>query len=257
MELLMLRSRHEGELFHADRTQLEELDDPVRASRRPWFVRKLHDLRGELDRVEREGAGRSARVVRFLTRMISLDEVMLRKLRHATHLTIHHPARIQGEQVKQQWTEFLNRRFRKSAWSLVIYLVLCPLSLIAMPLPGPNLLGYWFVYRAICHLLILIGIRRAGGLTANVATRPSHWLDEPIEQMDEAVVNRVSEEYHAPHLHEFIQRHVQRSDRRRGTGPAASTGGEEGEVKPGTATGSSHAQPRTPDSTSINIAGPP
>lgn len=257
MELIMLRSRSEGDLFHADRTQLEDLDAPAHSHRRPWLIRKLRELREELDRVEREGTGRTAWFVRFLTRMISLDEAMLRKLRHATRLTIIHPVQLHEQQVKQVWTGFLTRRFRKSVWSLVIYLVLCPLSLLAMPVPGPNLLGYWFVYRAISHLLILLGLRRARRLTESMVLQPSHWLDDPIEQMDDTVVNRVAEEYHAPHLREFIHRHVERSSKRRGASPAATMDDDEKEVKLGVTSGSGAIQEPTPDSNSTNTPSPP
>ncbi|MEJ7711591.1 MAG: hypothetical protein WKF84_17425 [Pyrinomonadaceae bacterium] len=38
---------------------------------------------------------------------------------------------------------------------------MAPIPLVLAPVPGPNVIGYWFWYRAICHALALMGIRRA------------------------------------------------------------------------------------------------
>ena len=47
-----------------------------------------------------------------------------------------------------------------------------------MFVPGPNIIGYWFVYRAICHLLALLGIRRARRQEVPLDCQPSDALND-------------------------------------------------------------------------------
>jgi hypothetical protein len=48
-------------------------------------------------------------------------------------------------------------------------------------LPGPNLIGYWFAYRAIHHALVFWGIGRARRNTIPTELHPVMALDVPIE----------------------------------------------------------------------------
>ena len=53
-----------------------------------------------------------------------------------------------------------------------------PLTVLLVPVPGPNVIGFWFVYRTVCHTLALLGIHRASGPRVTTAFRPSADLDE-------------------------------------------------------------------------------
>ena len=51
-------------------------------------------------------------------------------------------------------------------------------------LPGPNVIGYWFAYRAVHHALIVWGIRRVRRGGFELELRPLAELDRPIEVDD-------------------------------------------------------------------------
>jgi hypothetical protein len=57
-------------------------------------------------------------------------------------------------------------------------LAISPLTLLLVPVPGPNVVGFWFVYRIVCHTLALLGIHRASSTRVTTAFRPSADLDE-------------------------------------------------------------------------------
>jgi hypothetical protein len=57
----------------------------------------------------------------------------------------------------------LVRDFDRHRWWLVVDLLGGAATLALMPIPGPNLLGYYFAFRIVGHLLALRGARH--GLT--------------------------------------------------------------------------------------------
>ena len=57
-------------------------------------------------------------------------------------------------------------------------LAISPFTVLLVPVPGPNVVGFWFVYRIVCHALALLGIRRASGPRVTTDFRPSADLDE-------------------------------------------------------------------------------
>jgi len=97
----------------------------------------------------------------WLQQRMHPDERLLAALRRAHLIEIYHPASLSGEAVLAEWRAYLRRRgWRHIGW-LVFDGVLAPLSVFLWVLPGPNVIGYWFAYRAVLHVLILLGIRRA------------------------------------------------------------------------------------------------
>lgn len=52
-------------------------------------------------------------------------------------------------------------------------------------MPGPNLIGYWFAYRGIHHLLVVWGIRRVRRAVIPTVLYPSTALDSLIERDDD------------------------------------------------------------------------
>ena len=58
-------------------------------------------------------------------------------------------------------------------------------SLVLWILPGPNLIGYWFAYRAIHHLLVVWGIRRVRRDVIPTELHPLTALDSLIERDDD------------------------------------------------------------------------
>jgi hypothetical protein len=143
-------------------------------------------LRGRIERAAqrlhaslRQPKGRVTRAMKqtndWLRRFVYPDEPLLSALRRARAIEVHHgpdPLAAGGE-VRDVWLGYLRgRRRRHLAWFTVDAL-LSPLSLLLTPLPGPNVIGYWFAYRAVCHLLILVGIRRALSGRVEITFHPS------------------------------------------------------------------------------------
>ena len=61
--------------------------------------------------------------------------------------------------------------------------IIAPVAIITLwILPGPNLIGYWFAYRAIHHSLVVWGIRRVQRKQIPTELYPVAALDLPIEQ---------------------------------------------------------------------------
>lgn len=146
---------------------------------RGWLERKYRRLKGEIEHSE-GGLGRQTRRLwDWLKRFTAPDEPMLRRLRRASRVRLHHPTTMAPKKAQFAWDEYLAaRRSHHLIW-LAVNLVVSPLSLLLAPIPGPNVVGYWFVYRAACHLLALFGIRRAGSRSATMELLPSASLDLP------------------------------------------------------------------------------
>ena len=65
---------------------------------------------------------------------------------------------------------------------LIVNGVIAPFSVLFAILPGPNLIGYWFAYRAIHHMLVVWGIRRVRRNKIPTELHPIAALDLPIER---------------------------------------------------------------------------
>jgi hypothetical protein len=83
-------------------------------------------------------------------------------------------------------------------------------------LPGPNVIGYWFVYRTVCHGLALIGVRRARRREVVTELESSRVLDLPIEESGPRAVDRLADSCGLKRLEVFLVRV--------GAAPASGTG---------------------------------
>jgi hypothetical protein len=109
------------------------------------------------------------------------DEAMLARLRSARRIDLHHPATRPGDEVRAIWRDYLAQQWRRHLVWMSINGVIAPFSVIFAILPGPNLIGYWFAYRAIHHLLVIWGIARVRRNRILTALLPLPALDLPIE----------------------------------------------------------------------------
>ena len=135
------------------------------------------------------------------------DETMLRRLRSACRIELHHPAGRDPEEVRGLWSRYLAQRWwRHLLWLTVNMIVAPPAVMTLWVLPGPNVIGYWFAYRAIHHALIVRGIRRArwGGLPVELRASPA--LDLPIERDGEGRAAHPAIDGPAPLLAEHVAR---------------------------------------------------
>lgn len=145
------------------------------------------------------------------------EQRLLWQLRKHDAATLVHPSNLTGEQAKAILFDLLKKEVdRHRRWLVVDGL----LTLITGPLlffvPGPNIVAYYFAFRAVGHFLSDRGARQ-GLSRVTWSTRPSEHLLElaglavlepPVR---EARINAVATELKLPHLPVFLERLVLRS----------------------------------------------
>ena len=133
------------------------------------------------------------------------DEAMLSQLRSARRIELNYPAARDAGEVRKLWGEYLNHRWwRHILWMRANGLVAPPALATLWLLPGPNVIGYWFAYRAVHHALIVRGIYRVrrGGVETVLCPRAD--LDRPIERNDEGKARHAALDGEAPLLDEHV-----------------------------------------------------
>src|SRR5262249_10309928 len=140
-----------------------------------------------------------------LSRRIPADEGLLRALRSAALVEVFHPSDMPPEAARAAWNEYLAGVKGRHVVGLAANAAVSPVSVVLAPLPGPNILGYWFVYRAACHALALLGLRRASGDRVPTVFEAQPALDPPIGPAD-AVGLAGSLGLDAERLEDFIER---------------------------------------------------
>jgi Mitochondrial K+-H+ exchange-related len=120
------------------------------------------------------------------------DEWMLSQLRTAKLIELHYPASRTDDEVLAIWREYVSKQTNRHAVWLAINGVVAPFSVIFAILPGPNIIGYWFLYRAIHHLLVVWGTVRVrrGGVPTKL--HPMDSLDMPVERDDAGKTSHVA-----------------------------------------------------------------
>lgn len=149
-------------LFYA-RPHSPDDDPPLSAASglRGWAEVRVHRLTHSLETSEGTTARLARNVWNWLHQWSHPDELLLARLRQARAIDLHHPAGMSDDEVLAAWSAFL-RRGQGRHWPWFLFnLMIAPLTVLLALLPGPNLVGYWFVYRALHHGLILHGVRRA------------------------------------------------------------------------------------------------
>jgi hypothetical protein len=157
--------------IHGDETDPDDAA-PIHQGMRGRFERKLKHVKDSWDHPQNKFIRKTHQVWDWLQARMYSDETMLARLRHAATIEIVHPSEISTETARAVWNDYLARRQRRHWPWLVFNAALCPLTLLLAPLPGPNLIGYWFIYRAIHHALVIVGLRRVRHEGIATAFRP-------------------------------------------------------------------------------------
>ena len=79
------------------------------------------------------------------------------------------------------WKDYLRQQWLRHLVWLIVNGVIAPISVLFAILPGPNLIGYWFAYRAVHHSLVVWGIRRLRRNKIPTELHPIAALDLPVE----------------------------------------------------------------------------
>ena len=113
------------------------------------------------------------------------DEAMLARLWSDRRIDLHHPSARSADDVRTIWADYLKRQGRRHLVWLIVNGLIAPIAALFAILPGPNLIGYWFAYRAIHHSLVVWGIRRVQRNRIATELHPIAALDLPIERDSE------------------------------------------------------------------------
>jgi hypothetical protein len=137
------------------------------------------------------------------------DEAMLARLRSARAIELHHPTSRSGDAVLTIWRGYLAAQWRRHLIWLGVNAAVAPFTLAALwPLPGPNLIGYWFAYRAIHHALVVVGIRRVRRGEIAIELVPLAALDLPVDRDDAGKARHVALDGAAAQLEEHVTWHL-------------------------------------------------
>lgn len=192
MKVFLLRQNQDQSVFYAEpevSDQSPEAVDEQESGVLALLGKKYNDLQRTLRESEGGIGLRMRRIWEWLHRRTSPDETLIRSLRGASAIHLYHPSELDSAQARAEWESYLRRRRRYFTLWLIVNALITPLTLLMAPIPGPNIIGYWFTYRAICHALALLGIRRAGEveLETQEASAFNFYLDEAAgEQISEA-----------------------------------------------------------------------
>lgn len=191
-------------------------EDPAQPVEEGFFARLLRWFDGALDRIEREhrrpprpvpaGAGRvrrlAARLSRRLGRFVAekvAEQRVLWRLRGRASATAVHPSDLDELQAMEIVRGILQENAGRHGRWLVLYALGFVASGIVMPIPGPNLIAYYFAFLLVGHLLSRLGARHA--------LRSVIWSLEPNEALlDLRRVGALEPRERAPRVHEIAGR---------------------------------------------------
>lgn len=212
MKIFLLRLGRHRHAFYSEEPETPgdeaQEDAPVapKGGLRDWMVARVR-VWGSRVLNAKGGFGRLVqRTWRWLQRFIGPDEPLLRGLRKVKAITLYHPDTMSHEEARLTWLEYLQGRRRHHAIWLTINLLFSPLLVILAPLPGPNFVGYWFVYRAACHALALLGIRRVHTRQVETILIPNGLLNVRIEGADTQEVAKLATDFGLHGLDIFLIR---------------------------------------------------
>ncbi len=133
------------------------------------FVKVLAVVEREQDPAHDAGAPASvrpglmlrlrSRVLRWLAERVA-DQRVLWRLQDQQRVRAFHPDLIDATEAGAAIRRILQDHSRRHAKLLGLDTFCLLVSLLLAPLPGPNLLGYYFAFRVVGHVLSIRGARR-------------------------------------------------------------------------------------------------
>jgi Mitochondrial K+-H+ exchange-related len=193
----------ESESSH-DEGEGDDSSSPARPGLRGWIHARYLRFKSAWQHADSGALLWMRRAWDWLHSLTRPDETMLARLRSARRIDLHHPAARPGDEVSATWQGYLTRQWRRHLIWMSINGVIAPFSVIFAILPGPNLIGYWFAYRAIHHLLVVWGIRRVRRNKILTELHPLAALDLPIEYYAEGKATHVALNFAAVRLDEHV-----------------------------------------------------
>jgi hypothetical protein len=182
-----------------------------------WFREQLAEAElARRDGPQPDDAPRSfltrakARSMRWVAESIA-EQRLLWQLRGKDDALLVYPFDVTEAQARQLLKRSLQRDWEKHRFWLVIDLVGAALSGLLILVPGPNFIGYYFVFRIVGHYFSLRGARRAMTVVTWTAqpSLPLGQLRPLLSEDPEARAERVRQiavELNLEHLASFFQR---------------------------------------------------
>ena len=103
------------------------------------------------------------------------EQRLLWNLRRETAVVAFHPQDLSFEQAHTLIRRMLKRDWERHRWWLVLDSLLLIGSIALIPLPGPNIVGYYFAFRVMGHFLSIRG--------ASQGLRAVTWTGQPCEPL--------------------------------------------------------------------------
>jgi hypothetical protein len=211
-------------VFYSEGPEAAAADPEAAAPRgglRGWVERKFKSLQIILTESEKGVGLRVRRVWEWLQKRTAPDEPLLRGLRGTRAVVLHHPPAYTEEEAQNLWREYLKaRQGRHAFWSIVNALT-APLTLVLTPLPGPNVIGYWVVYRAVCHWLARLGARNAKRGEVETEFLSTGALDGAFGENDHERIASLTKSFNLYGLEAFVKRVAAEQARARRKTPLA------------------------------------
>ena len=189
LKIYLLSIDHSRFFFYSDESEAshdpDDADDaskPTSAGVHGWFRARYKRFKSAWQHADSGALLWMRRSWDWLHTWARPDEVMLARLWLARRVDLYHPLARSAEEVRSIWADYLKKQgWRHLIW-LIVNGVIAPFSIIFAILPGPNLIGYWFAYRAIHHSLVVWGIRRVQQNKIPTELYPTAALDLPLER---------------------------------------------------------------------------
>ena len=147
MKVYLLLVNDEQFFFYSDESEADQsrVEAPARAGWRGWLEGRWHRFQRAWHESDAGVARWARRSWDWLHSMTHPDETMLVRLRSTRRIDLHHPASRSHDAVAEVWRDYLARKWRRHVLHLCGNALVAPLALALLwPLPGPNLIGYWF-----------------------------------------------------------------------------------------------------------------
>ncbi len=209
MQIYLLDIGGERPVFYSEEPEPSAADVAATAARggvRGWLERRYRSLQTAVHDSEEGVGARVRRTWQWLQRRTAADEALLRRLRVARRIKLYYPASMPAQDAREAWSDYLARRRRRHAFWLALNLLIAPVTLVLAPIPGPNLIGYWFAYRAVCHALAVFGVRRAQADEVKFSLYPSDELDDAVAASRDEQVARLTASLKLAGLEAFVKR---------------------------------------------------
>jgi hypothetical protein len=192
VKIYLLLIDHERFFFYSnpsdassDWGEADDSTEPPRSGVRGWVQAKFHQFNSAWNQPHSRAMRWMRRAWDWLHTWGHPDEAMLARLWKARTIDLHHPAARPGDEVRELWQCYLGQQWRRHlVWLIFNGTIAPPAIAVLWILPGPNLIGYWFAYRAIHHLLVVCGIRRVRRKVIATELHPLRALDTLIERDD-------------------------------------------------------------------------